>query len=88
MNLHDGLNMANPATTARNAYRVIDAVQTLPPAEQVHATLMAAMAMCRVLGLDAREVMMKSGRVLEDAVTAQTHEARALVEYVAEEIGK
>jgi hypothetical protein len=75
--IRDAISFRSSAAKLRvPAFRVIEALQDFPPADQLDAAFLAAVAMSQALGLDPHEMVARARRILpeaEGAYGAGTH---------------
>lgn len=91
MNIRDSLNSITPDTAARTAMRIVDAIQDLPPAEQVAGASFLFFALARRFRQDSREALLASERRFVDALDSQLNHrpgdaTRALANYIQGEL--
>lgn len=82
----DQLNTVPAIEAVRNAYAIVDRVQDLPGHQQVAAIAVAFTLYAEVLGISPSELINKAERIVRDADTFYTREAKALRDYVKEEL--
>lgn len=91
MNITDALNSVTPDTAARAAFRAVDALQDLPPAEQAAGISMLFLMLTRRFRVNGRDALAQAGRRIEDALAPNANDrpgdvARALRRYLKEEL--
>lgn len=66
--IRDAISFASsPARLRMPAFEVINGLQRHPPAVQMDALFVAAVAMSQTLGLDPHEMVVRARRILPDA---------------------
>lgn len=88
MSLQDRVAVgANPERLRRAAFRVIDRTQD-DPAVQIRATAVALVTLCRATGVDIRQLLTSSERMVDDLDGPFAAQIRAMGEYARNEIGR
>jgi len=82
----DRLNSVAPIRAIQQAYAVADRLQDMPSEEQVVALAVAFQLYAEVLRLDPSELLNKAQRIVNDGDTHYTREAKALRDYVQQEV--
>ena len=72
--------------TIQTAYGGIDGMQASPTPQRVAATAVLFNETCKVLGLDATEMLDKARRIAHTAQQQDSLELRALRTYIAKEL--
>lgn len=78
---------ANPERLRQSAFRVITRTQD-DPAVQIRGIALALAATCKATGLDMRELIVTSEKMMEDIDSPYAAQMRALHEYAVNEIGR
>lgn len=82
----DQLNFVAPIDAVRDAYGIVDRVQDLTPGRQVAAIAVAFTLYAETLGISPSELINRAQRIVADADTHYTREAKALRDYVQQEV--
>lgn len=79
---------SNAAKLRVPAFEVLNGLQKFPPAVQMDALFLAAVAMSQSLGLDAHEMVARARRILPDAEGAygSGHHMEAIRDYAKGEL--
>ena len=82
----DDLNSVPARLVAQDTYRVINAVQKLPPHRQVAAVAAALVAMSDAFRLSPSDIFTPVGNIMSDPVAGARPQFKALAMYVKGEI--
>lgn len=82
----DKLNFVAPIEAVRDAYAIVDRVQDLDGARQVAAIAVAFSLYAESIGISPSELINRAHRIVADADTHYTREAKALRDYVKQEV--
>jgi hypothetical protein len=82
----DALNSVPGLQTIQTAYGGVDGMQSSPAPQRVAATAVLFLETCKVLGLDATEMLDKARRITHTAHNQNSLELRALRTYIAKEL--
>lgn len=74
------------ARLRRPAYHILDALQRHPPATQMDALFVLAVAMAEALGLDSHAMVSRAKRILPDAEGPFTEHLQAARDYAKGEL--
>lgn len=87
MNIRDALGMVGHDSAARAAFRVLDALQTMPPAEQVAGAAEVLWLVAARFKVDIPELMTQTERRILDSLSrGDGAQVRAIKQYLREEI--
>lgn len=84
-------NIAYSTTAAplrEPSFRVVDALQFSPPAVQLDALFLTAVAMATVIGIDPHEMVSRAKRILPEAEGPFTEQLQAAKDYARGELNK
>lgn len=82
----DQLNSVSSIEVLRDVVAIVDRIQDYPGSRQVAAVAVTFRIYSEVLGIDPSELINKAQRIVKDADTFFTREAKALRDYVREEV--
>jgi hypothetical protein len=74
------------AQLRRPAFKLVDRMQDLHPADQLRATFIAAVALSEACGLDPYEEVQRAKRMMDHAEGPFTYHVQAIRDYAAGEL--
>lgn len=85
--IRDAISFSSSAAKLRRpAFNLLYALQQNPPAVQLDALFLTAVAMAEALGLDSHEQVVRAKRMMPDAEAAHTDHIQAVKDYARGEL--